>query len=422
MRILYVCDKLITFILNEIIELEKMDNDVYILAARNDGWVLSHVIKPILINNDLSNKTFHRVRSYKNRKEKFLYLIGKLTYDFYMHPVMTIRACVNMLRIYSNLKIGTEDYLDVRRLFGLRFDVIHSPFSTPQIMDKVYFLSKLFNTPFTLSFRAHDIYQDNILGEIKERINIIQEASRIITISNYNRLYLKNILGIGRDIEVVHGSINVDFFRPKEERKSKRSIISVCRIDEQKGLIYLIKACQLLNERKINYECTIIGEGLEKRKLEKLINELQIPNINFINYLPQDEIREYLNRSAVFVLPCVIASDGTRDILANALKEAMAMQLPVITSNICGIEELVDDGINGILVPPEDPESIAEAIEKIFTHPDLIEKMGMEGRKTIEKDFNVKNEMKKLDSILRRTANRCGVHEPYGCHPSTAQD
>jgi len=77
------------------------------------------------------------------------------------------------------------------------------------------------------------------------------------------------------------------------------------------------------------------------------------------------------------------------------------MEIPVITSRICGIEELVDDGISGVLVPPGDPQAIADAVEKIFSQPDLARKMGEEGRKKIEKDFNVKIEARKLDEIFR---------------------
>ena len=80
-------------------------------------------------------------------------------------------------------------------------------------------------------------------------------------------------------------------------------------------------------------------------------------------------IKEHLNHATVFVLPCEIAPDGKRDVLANALKEAMAMQVPVITSNVCGIEELVEDGINGMLVPPQNPEAIAACHRKIDESP-----------------------------------------------------
>jgi glycosyltransferase involved in cell wall biosynthesis len=256
--------------------------------------------------------------------------------------------------------------------------------------------------PYTLSFRAHDIYKNNVQCEIQKRIEIIQGASHIITISSYNKNTLKTNLSINKDIDIIHGCINTDFFKPIKESKSHRSIITICRLDEQKGLIYLLEACHILNRRNIEYECTIIGEGPEKKRYEKCIDELKIPNINFLDFIIQDDICKHLNRSAVFVLPCVVSSDGRRDILANVLKEAMAMELPVITSNISGIEELVDDGINGILVPPKNPEAIAEAIIKLFSNCDLRIKMGEEARKKIKRDFNVKNEVRKLENVFSK--------------------
>jgi glycosyltransferase involved in cell wall biosynthesis len=404
MRILYICDKLITFILNEIIELKKRGNDVYIMPDRDDIWVTNHVITPILTKNGLLDKIFLRTRTYKNRGQKLVHLINKIIYDFFRHPEVTLKALFYMLKVYPNLGNGTESYLDIRPFFYKKIDVIHSPFSTPQILDKIYFLAKTLNVPYTLSFRAHDIYLKHILCEIQKRINIIQEASQIITISSYNKNYLKNEFNMNRNIEIIHGAINIDFFKPEEETKSIKSIIAVCRLDEQKGLIYLFEACHILNKRNIDYECTIIGEGPEKSKYEQLINELHIPNIHFVDYLTQDEIKQYLDRSTVFVLPCLIGSDGRRDILANAIKESMSMKVPVITSNICGIEELVDDGINGILVPPMNPDAIADAIIKLFSNPDLRDKMGQEARKKVEREFNIKNEAEKFESIFRNNS------------------
>jgi len=97
----------------------------------------------------------------------------------------------------------------------------------------------------------------------------------------------------------------------------------------------------------------------------------------------------------------VTSSNGSKDILPNSLKEAMSMEVPVVTSRINGIEELVDDGINGILVPPENPEAIADAIVLLFSNPDLRKKMGKEARKKIQKDFNVRVEAKKLEAIFK---------------------
>ncbi len=81
------------------------------------------------------------------------------------------------------------------------------------------------------------------------------------------------------------------------------------------------------------------------------------------------------------------------------------MEVPVITSRICGIEELVDDGVNGVLVPHKNPMAIADAIEKLFNHTDLRRKMGEAGRRKIEKDFNIKIEARKLERIFKNNEN-----------------
>ena len=402
MKILYICDRLPTFILNEIIKLKKLKNEMFIWQNNIHGVTaepIGHKFFLILIRNGLFDKTFCRV-FIKGRKKKLIYLIKNLIYDFSHQPVIAVKALIYILINYP--KFAIQDYFDMRIFFGFKIDAIHVPFSTPHTIEMVYFLSKTINVPYTLAFRAHDIYEGDNLRKTKKKIKILREASQLITISNYNKNYIKNIINFNEDIKIIRSSLCLDFFKPKTISRSPKSIISVCRLGEQKGIIYLVQACHMLNQRKIEYDCTIIGDGPERIKCEKLIDELQIPNINFIGYLPHDEIKVYLNHSIVFVLPCIIDSRGRSDILPNSLKEAMAMKVPVITSDIRGIEELVDDGINGIIVPPKDPNSIADAIEKVFNDSNFRKSMGNAGRKKIEKDFNIKIEVSKLERIIEK--------------------
>lgn len=392
MKILYVCEWFITFIINEIVELQRRGNDVYVLVDPMDGWVNSPVTKGMQVRNGLVDKIYRQQRF----KNKFHFLILLLS-DFLVRPIVTARAFYFLFKLYKKPKAAMIEYLNIRQALRLDIGIIHAPFSAPKIIDRVYLLSKTLKVPFTLAFRAHDIYQNGMEEEIRKRINIINEASQIITISQYNKHYLRNHLGInGKEIKIVHSTIDVDFYKPEPGQKQPGSIISVCRFDEQKGLVYLIKACHILNQKGVDFRCTIIGDGPEKGRCESLIDELQIPNIDLISFLPPDEVRRYLNRSEVFVLPCVISSRGTRDILPNVLKEAMAAEVPVITTNICGIEELVEDGTNGLLVPPEDPEAIAEAIIKLFNNQELRRKLSKAGREKIERDFNTKKEVSRL--------------------------
>jgi glycosyltransferase involved in cell wall biosynthesis len=410
MKILYICDKLITFILSEITTLKDLDNDIFILAEHS-GRAYDIINKPILMKNGLA-ENYYSLASFRNRKQKYFHFIKSLLRDLFTHPILAFKALNYIFKAYPSPKYGVVDYLDVRSFFSAGIEIIHAPFSTPRVIDKVYLLAKILTVPFTLSFRAHDIYEGSNLNEAQKRIDKIREASHIVTISDYNRRYIKDSAGFDKEIDIIHSAIDPDMFMPQGLDRAFNSIISVCRLHEQKGLIYLIRACHILNKRNIKYECTIIGEGPDKGKYEKLIDELQVPNIRFIDFISYEGVKEHLMHSTVFVLPCIIASDGKRDILANSLKEAMAMEIPVITSAICGIEELVGEGVNGILVPPHDAESIADAIGKIFKDPEHGYEMGKAGREKIKRDFNVKIEVGKLEKIFKKTvAQMRAVHE-----------
>lgn len=408
MRLLYICDNLATFILNEIVELKTRGHDILILAE-GASRIHQAINEPILVQHGL-DKSFYTFSIVTTRSQKYRIFFRKIVCDFFAHPVYVTKACLRLLKDYSSPKYGIIDYLDVRNFFDANIHVIHAPFSIPSIIDKVSLLSHILNIPYTLSFKAHDIWQGNHLAESKKKIQKIKEASRIFTIADFNKTYLKTQLDLKEEIDVIHDALDVEFLKPTNVERSQNSIIAVSRLHPEKGLIFLLRACHLLHQRKIDYTCTIIGEGPEKHTYEKLIDELDIPNILFTGYLSYDQVKQQLQFPTVFVLPSIIDSDGLGDVLPNGVKEAMAMQVPVITSNMRGIEELVVDRICGMLVPPGDPPAIADAIEQIFNQPALGRKMGEEGRKKIEQDFNIKTEVGKIEKIFIEAMSQKGVN------------
>jgi glycosyltransferase involved in cell wall biosynthesis len=219
---------------------------------------------------------------------------------------------------------------------------------------------------------------------------------------------MKAVLGDLQGIDVVHSAIDTDYFMRSRRPASRPHIVSIARYDEQKGLTCLIRALRILAERNVGYTCTVIGDvadGVEKRRCEELIRSLSVPDVKLFELATQATVRETLQDATLFVLPCVVASNGRRDILANALKEAMAMELPVVTSNICGIEELVEDGVSGILVPPGDPPCLADALQRLLACPrEVRERMGAAGRKKVQSEFNIKREAARLEQIFGEVA------------------
>jgi glycosyltransferase involved in cell wall biosynthesis len=400
MKILFVCHRLTTFILNEVIELQNLKNDMTIYSYRQNRSIYSKTVLPMLRENGLEEKTFIDFSSRRNRIKLFFSTALSLVNDFLRYPVRTWKSFVTLCGIFEQPKNRIKWYIETRNLIGKKFDIIHSPFSTLENIKIVYFLSDIQNIPFTLSFRAHDLHIINDFNQLLKKKELIQQATNVFTISKYNKKILEQKIKTKKTIDIIHGGVDTAFFKPYDIEKQPNSLIAVCRFHQQKGLIYLLQACKILNERNVPYQCHLIGEGPEEETYRDFIKHHSVPNISIVNFLNRKGVREELAKSQLFVLPCVVLEDGTCDILANSLKEAMSMELPIITSDIRGIRELIDNKESGILIPPKNPDELANTIEFLLKDKELMSRMGKNGRKKILNDFNIKKEAVKINQLL----------------------
>jgi len=406
MRILYILRDFPViysqvFVLNEIIELTKRGHEIIILSEMGNR---ERMHGEVLKKNLLKKSIYIIYPKFSRGRNKLIYCLKLFFINSFIRPTSNIDNLKFAIKKYPYLWEILDDYVNITslnenidKLKNLNLDLIHIPFPESTIRSAKISLPNKLNLPFTATYRT-DFYTSDKEHIIK-RLKYIKKPKRIITISEYNRKHLKRILGI-KDVEVIHSAIDTNKFRPINTIK-KRKIFLVSRFIEKKGIEYLIKVCKLLNDEKVKVECIIAGEGPLKEVYERLIIKYKLSNKVIIkDSLTQEEIKKELEDSMVFVLPCIIASDGNRDGLPNVLKEAMAMEIPVITSDICGIEELIEDGKSGILVPPKNPEAIAKVIKKLFSDSSLRKKIGKEARKKIIKDFNIKKEAEKLEKIF----------------------
>jgi glycosyltransferase involved in cell wall biosynthesis len=113
-------------------------------------------------------------------------------------------------------------------------------------------------------------------------------------------------------------------------------------------------------------------------------------------------VLESYRTADVFVLPCVVAEDGSRDITPNALIEAMAMRLPVVSTNVTAIPEIVDDGVSGLLVPPRDENALAAALIRLSKDPPLRRRLGKNARSKVEPQFDIGMNIKKFVHLFAR--------------------
>lgn len=258
----------------------------------------------------------------------------------------------------------------------------------------------LIGIPYSLHAHAWDIFQRKPEAVRRQ----ILKANKIVTISNYHRQYLSKLCPERdiKDIHVVHCGLDPREFAPAHvQADGKTRIISVGRLLTKKGIEYLIDACALLKQKGYAFQCSIIGEGpLESALQERIEKHLLKDSVTLLGARPITEVLNAYRQSDMFVLPCIVTDFGDRDGIPVVLMEAMAMEVPVITTPVAGNPELVLEEVNGLMVPERDSQALAAAMERYINDPILHQRLGREGRNTILAEFDVHSTTKQMAEIF----------------------
>jgi len=393
------------FLLNEITELQAMGNDVWILADEINK-IDQNKLHSLIIENDLMKKVISN-NTYARGLFKFVDFLKTFFIDLISSPKKTLNSLFIILfqvPYFENKNIWSkfDNYLIIKRLLVINFDLVYAPFAHLEKIDRGLAIAKISKAKFATAFRALELYGKSCCQDIIKYKKLFKKIDAIITISIVNKQRLEELLGEDTKITIVHSSIDPDKFMPVQRNDSiVNKIICIARFIEKKGIIYLLEALHYLKNDGIKAELLLIGEGPMLTTYLDKIQELKIDELVKISRpINQELIKSALQESDIMVLPCIVDKNGDRDIMANVLKEAMATGIPVISSNISGIEELITDNDNGLLFPEKDSKALAEAIKKLIKNNELRETLSRNGREKIVNDFNVKKEVKKLNNIF----------------------
>jgi colanic acid/amylovoran biosynthesis glycosyltransferase len=309
------------------------------------------------------------------------------------------------------------------RLRGEHCDHLHAHFAD-RAATVALCAARLLGIPYSLTAHANDLFAGPLLLSEK-----FKNARFAVTVSRFNKEYIqsKHPDVDGKQIAVLHPWVNMDEFNPPATRPTNRrfTILSVGRLVEKKGHRYLIQACGLLREQGLHVKCRIIGSGPLERELHALIAEQGLADcVTLEGPQPKAEVIRRLAEADVFVLASVIAEDGDRDGMPVALAEAMAMQVPVISTDIVGIGELVQPGA-GYLVSSQDSTTLAHAIQTIYRMSrEGRSEMGKWGRAIVESDFQVDKGIDNLVELFRQSlpAAPVRVRQPVHALPPSLSD
>ncbi len=268
-----------------------------------------------------------------------------------------------------------------------------------------FIIHNLVGIPYSFTAHGSDLHRDRHM--LCEKV---ANAAFVVAISDYNKeLIISECQGNYRDkVMVIHCGVDTEVFRYRSDeindkkRKNPFMILCVGTLHEVKGQAYLIEACRKLNEKNINFICHFVGDGPDKDSLKTLADQARLlEKIRFHGRQTRDEIARLLQDADVLVAPSVPTHDGRREGIPVVLMEAMGSGVPVIASNISGIPELVEDGFSGLLVPPRDAMSLANALERYYTDPNLRGRLAQAGRTKVVGDFDLyKNTAKLADQFV----------------------
>ena len=174
-----------------------------------------------------------------------------------------------------------------------------------------------------------------------------------------------------------------------------KNLLFVGRLTAAKGVPVLIEAMARIRAAHPDAHLTLIGDGPDRAGLERLVRRLDLSDaVTFAGYKSQDEVALTLARTAVFVLPSF--AEG----VPVVLMEAMAARRPVVATRIAGIPELVEDGVSGHVVAPGDGAALADAVCDILAEPARAAGMGAAGRRKVEAEFDIAQEVRKLAPLF----------------------
>ena len=266
------------------------------------------------------------------------------------------------------------------------------------------FIHELTGVPF--SFTAHaqdflvDLGSDALLGEMCEK------TAFVVAVSEWSRRALvEKCPSAEAKIHRVYNGLPLDRW-PEPTRQVLTDptlrIFSVGRLIDFKGFADLIAACQILKERGIPFQCDIAGDGPLRTALLEQAKTFTQPRarIRMLGLLPQERIREHFDGCQVFALACRVDEKGACDVLPTVILEAMAAGRAVVSTRLAGVPEMVDDGRTGLLVPPGQPEALADALIRLGSDPELRGNFGFAGRAKLVAEFSAKASAQQLGVLM----------------------
>lgn len=379
-----------SFVLNEIYELEQSGHNVAVCALHDPDEYIVHEEY-----NELDIPIYYiPTPSYSDVTELFSSrVLHPRILKNILYRAAPTRHAANLFRAKKCIEF----------LNALKWDPdhFHSHFASLSRFGTQY-AADYYQVPFTITTHAYDIYREPVGGYTG---TLLQRADRIVTISQYNKNYIREEFAPDTPIDIVRAGIRPEKFNPTAKAVPDR-VLTVARFVEKKGLSYALEAISIATDDLPELEYHIIGSGELGSELVQKVDQLGIEdNVVFLDNVTDQRLVAELDEACTFLLPCVVAESGDRDGIPVALMEAMAMKTPPVSTTVSGIPELIDHGETGLLTEPRNPDATADAVISLLEDDSKRATYGQRAREKVQAEFNIESEAEKLEATFRRASS-----------------
>ena len=254
--------------------------------------------------------------------------------------------------------------------------------------------ARLTGRDLTITAHANDIWQIRNAPHLARRLS---QADAVVTVTEYNARHLRSVVPETRVHVVPLAVDDADVAAAPPDGP----ILCVARLVPKKGIDTLIQAFALLAPRRPGLRLELIGEGHVEQELRGEADRAGVAErVAFLGPQPREKVHEAYERCSLVALACRVTEDGDRDGLPVVLLEALARGLPVVTTSVVGIPELIEDRVTGLLVPPDDPEALAAAIAQLLDDRDLARDLGAAGRRLVRETRSREANVEALRRVL----------------------
>lgn len=388
-----------TFILHEILELERQGVALRLYSIMNPGETVVHadvgrVRAPIRYLPSGRRAWYEVPRAHlglmKRHPRRYL---ATAAYIFRHRPHRTT--------IKHFLRAGwlARD-LEVAGVSQLHAHFAHGPASVAR------YASMLLDMPFSFTAHAKDIYTSP-----PGLLAVKMDAARfVITCTEYNAQYLASLLtpATAQRIHRIYHGVDLRKFGPPASDSGANgaathtpTILAVGRLVEKKGFPYLIEAMSQLRRRGYEVRLQIVGDGEMRGALAHQIAAARLEEVvSLLGPRPQEALLELYRRATLFALPCIVTDGGDRDGIPNVLVEAMRLGIPVVSTDVSGIPELIKDGQTGLLVPPRDACALTDALARLLDDPCLRDRLADTAAHHVVREFDLAGNAARLRGLL----------------------